>query len=70
MTEKDILHHKVFCEKWYKINHTPINLEYRLMYMDPINFNHINKDLTVDEIDDLKRLYYFYHRLAVCYKWK
>ena len=35
-----------------------------------IKFNHISKDLSTDEKQKLFDLYFYYHKLAVCYKWK
>ena len=38
--------------------------------MDPISFNHECKDLTVDQSNELKNLYQFYHKLKFSYKWR
>ncbi len=35
-----------------------------------IRFNHISKNLTDKQITELKKLYYKYHRLTKCHKWK
>ena len=35
-----------------------------------IEFNHISKDLSTDEKQKLFDLYFYYHKLSVCYKWK
>ena len=35
-----------------------------------VKFNHISKDLSTDEKRKLFDLYFYYHKLAVCYKWK
>lgn len=65
MTESDILlHHKCFCNNWYKIN------LYLLVYMRSFVFNTISKDLGNDQVDRIKKLFNFYHLLTVCYKWK
>ena len=39
-------------------------------FVDPIDFNHISENLSEEEVDKLKSLYYSYHRNCVCYKWK
>ena len=35
-----------------------------------IKFNHISKDISTDEKQKLFDLYFYYYKLAVCYKWK
>ena len=35
-----------------------------------VDFNHISKDLTTEEVDKLKGLYSTYHRSCMCYKWE
>ena len=57
-------YHKCFCDNWYKINHQSINLWHRLV------FNIISKDLSSNQVDRIKKLLNFYHRLSVCYEWK
>ena len=35
-----------------------------------IDFNHISKDLSVEDVEELKELYLSYHKGRTCYKWK
>ena len=35
-----------------------------------VDYNHISKNLSEDEVNKLKNWYLFYHKLYTCYKWK
>ena len=38
--------------------------------MNSIDFNHVSKNLSYEEVEKLKALYYEYHKLMWCYKKK
>ena len=35
-----------------------------------VDYNHISKNLSEDEVNKLKKWYLYYHKLYTCYKWK
>ena len=40
------------------------------MGINNLDFNHISKDLSEEDVEKLKKLYSTYHRNCICYKWK